>query len=54
MAKNNDEKGQFEYVVCPRCNYNNAELHEIVMADTGWVLDHTVICPNCQKEEENK
>lgn len=39
-------------ITCPRCNYDRAEIHNIVMADVGVKVGETIKCPKCQKKEE--
>ncbi|QRN90256.1 hypothetical protein JRU67_09290 [Mammaliicoccus sciuri] len=47
MTKNND-KEEYKHIICPRCNYIFAELHDVVMADTGTKIGETIKCPKCQ------
>ena len=34
---------------CPRCNYERAEIHNLIIAGTVRKIGETIICPKCQK-----
>lgn len=46
MSENNNE---VRTVICPRCKKDYAEIHDLVMADTGIKIGETIKCPRCQK-----
>lgn len=49
MSENNNE---VRTVICPRCKYDYAEIHDLVFADTSIKIGETIRCPRCQKNKE--
>ncbi len=39
---------------CPRCNYERAEIHNLIIAGTVRKIGETIICPKCQKKEDTQ
>ena len=37
-------------ISCPRCNYERAEIHNLIIAGTVRKIGETIICPKCQKK----
>lgn len=51
MSENNNE---VRTVICPRCKYEHAEIHDLVFADTGIKIGETIRCTRCQRDWEEK
>ena len=39
---------------CPRCNYERAEIHNLIIAGTVRKIGETIICTKCQKKEDTQ